>query len=158
MNRLAVALAHFDIDLSVRGTNELKLVRPICFLSAPVQLRRKPANKEKSGRSESVGVIKPDLFDFSKTMMRGRMIEELRERETNLVQSRPIQVAEDDALFCLCLRGVHETHLRLKIAPWLAVVDDSIDPRPKLRIHRLAKFVLPPKRRIRIQVRENNIR
>ena len=82
------------------------------------------------------------------------MIKELRERETNLVQSRPIQIAKDDALFCLSLCGFHETHLRLKILPGLAVVDDSIDPCPKLRIHRLTEFLLPPKiqRQVRIQV------
>ena len=82
------------------------------------------------------------------------MIEELRERETNLIQSRPIQVAKDDALFCLGLCRLHETHLRAKILPGLAVIDDSIDPRPKLRIHRLMEFVLPPKvqGQVRIQI------
>src|SRR5437867_5872446 len=93
-------------------------------------------------------------------MMGGGMIEELRERETNLVQSCPIQVAKDDALFCFCLCGLHATHLCLKILPGPAVVDDSIDPSPELRVHRLAEFVLPPKvqRQVRIQVWENNAR
>src|SRR3989442_5811163 len=91
-------------------------------------------------------------------MMGGGMIEELRERETNLVQSRPIQVAKDDALFCLCLCGLHETHLCLKILPGPAVVDDSIDPSPELRVHRLAGFVLPPQvqKQVRIPGLENN--
>ena len=82
------------------------------------------------------------------------MIEELRQCETSSVQSRPIQVAKHDALFCFRLCGLHETHLRLKILPGLAVVDDSIDPRPKLRIHRLTEFLLPPKveRQVRIEI------
>ena len=48
-------------------------------------------------------------------------------------------------------------HLRAKIFPALAVIDHSIDPRPKLRIHRFAEFLLPPeiKRQVGIQMREN---
>jgi hypothetical protein len=69
MNRLPIALAYFDIDPLAGGTNELKLVLSVCFLSAPIQLRSKPANKEKCGRSESGGVINSNLFDLGKTMV-----------------------------------------------------------------------------------------
>src|SRR5436305_299165 len=34
VNRFAVALAHFDIDLATAGANELKLVLPICCFRA----------------------------------------------------------------------------------------------------------------------------
>src|SRR5438477_8047274 len=48
-------------------------------------------------------------------------------------------------------------HLRVKISPALTVIDDSIDPRPKLRIHRITEFLLPPeiKRQVGIQMREH---
>ena len=51
-------------------------------------------------------------------------------------------------------------HLRAKIIPGLTVINDTIDPRPKLRIHRFTEFLLPPKvkRQVRIQVGENNAR
>jgi hypothetical protein len=48
-------------------------------------LRRKPAGKKDSGRSEALGEINPDLPDFGKMMMRRGMIEELCEREANIV-------------------------------------------------------------------------
>ena len=77
-------------------------------------------------------------------MMRRRMIKELRERETHIVQARPIQVAKHDPLFRFFLRGLHQALLRAKIVPDLAVIDDSINPCPKLWIHRLTEFLLPP--------------
>src|ERR1043165_1325692 len=154
VNRLTVTLADFDIDLSARGINESQLVLLVCFLTVPIQLRRKPANKQKRGRSKSGGMIDSYLFDFSEAMMRSGMIEELCKCETYLVQPGPIQVAQNDALFCLGLCRLHETHLRVKILPGLAVVDDSIYPRPQLWIDRLSELLLPPqiKRQIRIQV------
>ena len=87
-------------------------------------------------------------------MMRGRVIEKLRERETDFVQPRPIQIAEHDALLRFVLRGLDQTHLRVEIFPGFAVVDEPIDPGPELRIHRIGKFVLPPemKRQIGIQM------
>src|SRR5438045_6867238 len=103
VNRFAVALAHFDIDLATGGANELKLVLPICFFRAPIQLCRKPANKQKCGRSESGRVINSYFFDFSEMMMRSGMIEELSESETRLVQSRRIQFAKEDERLCIGL-------------------------------------------------------
>ena len=88
------------------------------------------------------------------------MIEELRERKANVVQPRPVQVAKHDALVSFFLCGLQQTHLRAEIFPAVAVVDNSIDPRPKLRVHRLTEFFLPPKVKgqIGIQVRENDAR
>src|SRR6476659_3488289 len=93
-------------------------------------------------------------------MMRRGMIKELCDRKTNIVQSRPIEIAKHHTLFCLLFCGLHQAHLRAKIFPALAVIDYSVDPFPKLWIHRLAKFALPPKieRQVRIQVRENYAR
>ena len=84
------------------------------------------------------------------------MIEELSEREADLVQPRPIQIAKHNPLFRFLLCGLNQAHLFGKILPRLTVVNDAIDPRPQLWVHRLTKFALPPKvkRQVRIQVRE----
>jgi hypothetical protein len=123
-------------------------------------LRGEPAGKENGGRSESRSEIDSHFLNFGKMMMRGRMIEELGECEANLIQARPIQIAKHDALSCFLLSGLDQVQLRAKILPSLAVVDDAIDPRPKLRIHRLTQFFLPPEveGQVGIQVRENNAR
>src|SRR5260370_40425269 len=84
-------------------------------------------------------------------MMRSGMIEELREREAKVVQPRPIQVAQDEALFRFALSCFHQRHLRGKIFPVVAIVDESVDPLPELRVHRVMEFSLPPK--IKWQVR-----
>ena len=88
------------------------------------------------------------------------MIEELREREAKIIQPRPIQVAQDQALLRFALSCFDQRHLCGKILPALAVVDEPVDPFPELRIHRFMKFPLPPKtkRQIRVQVGENDTR
>jgi hypothetical protein len=53
-------------------------------------LRRKPPGKENSRRSIAGRKVDSQLVDLSKIVMRGRMIEELREREADIVQARPI--------------------------------------------------------------------
>src|SRR5439155_26163947 len=104
----------------------------------------------------SRGEINSHFLNFGKMMMRGRMIEELGEREANLIQPCPIQVAKHDALSGFLLSGLDEMQLRAKILPCPAVVDDAVDPRPKLRIHRLREFVLPleVERQVGIQMRK----
>src|SRR5947209_2276106 len=91
-------------------------------------------------------------------MMRRGMIEELGERKADLVEARPIQVAQDDALFRFILRRFDEAHLRAKILPIAAVVNETVHPGPKLRIHRIVQFALPPKMKwkVGIKVRKNN--
>src|SRR4030095_11946057 len=91
-------------------------------------------------------------------MMRSGMIEELREREAKVVQSRPIQVTQDQALLRFALGCFDQRHLRGKIFPAVAVVDESGDPLPELRVHRVMEFLLPPKikRQIGIQIREDD--
>src|SRR5437763_1275548 len=88
------------------------------------------------------------------------MIEELGERQTNLIKTGPVQIAENDALLRLGLRGFDALHWLVEGAPFLAVVDDAIDPGPKLRVHRFLKFFLPPeiKRQVGIEMGENNVR
>src|SRR6266404_9971688 len=91
-------------------------------------------------------------------MVRSGMVEELREREAKVIQPRPIQVAKHNTLVGLLLHQLEQTCLRAKIAPAMAIVDHAIDPRPKLWIHRFAKFFLPPKikRQVRIQIRKDD--
>src|SRR5436309_260211 len=88
------------------------------------------------------------------------MIKELRKRETDTIEPGPIQVAKNNALLGFLLCGLDQTHLYAKIAPVVAVVDYSIDPRPKLRVNRLVKFFLPPKikREVRIQIGKDDAR
>ena len=88
------------------------------------------------------------------------MIKKLRDGETQLHKSRPIQIAEDDALFGFGARLLDQTHLRVEIAPRLTVVDQAINPGPKVRIHRIAEFTLPPqiKWKIGIEMRKDNAR
>ncbi len=76
--------------------------------------------------------------------MRGRMIEELGKRETNAVESCPVEIAENNSLLRFLLYRLHQAHLRAEILPALAVVNDSVDPRPELRVHRFTEFFLPP--------------
>ena len=92
--------------------------------------------------------------------MRGRMIEELGECEANLVQPGLIQIAKHDPLPGFLLSGLYQMQLGAKILPSLAVIDDTVNPSPKLRIHRLRKLFLPPEveRQVGIQVRKNNAR
>ena len=92
--------------------------------------------------------------------MRSGVVEELREREAKVVQPRPIQVAQNDALLGFASRGLNQLHLRAEIFPGLAVVDESVDPFPELRVHRVMEFALPPKikRQIGIELRKNHVR
>ncbi len=94
------------------------------------------------------------ILNFREMMVRRWMIEELRERESDFVEPRPIQIAKHDTLLCFLLCQFNQPDLRGKIRPSLTIVNYSIDPSPKLRIHRLAEFLLPPKveRQIRIQM------
>src|SRR5436190_5122624 len=93
-------------------------------------------------------------------MMRPRMIEELSDPESKLDQAGPVEIAKHNALFRFRLRGFNSSHLTVKIAPGLAVVNYAIDPGPKLRVHRIVKFTLPPKIKgeIGIEMREDNVR
>src|SRR5436309_15354483 len=77
-------------------------------------------------------------------MMRRRMIEELRNSMAHLVESCPIEIAKYDPLFCFLLRSFDEMHLRTKILPRLAIEDQPIQPRAKLRVHGDGKIVLVP--------------
>src|SRR4029077_18039817 len=126
----------------------------------PIQLRSQPAYKQDRGRSEPWRKIDPRLADLGEAMVRSGMIEELREREAKVVQPRPIQVAKHDTLVGLLLHQLEKTCLRAKIAPATSAIDHAIDPRPKLWIHRFAKFFLPPKttRQIRIQIGKDDAR
>src|SRR5438552_13561142 len=91
-------------------------------------------------------------------MMRSRMIEELRQREAKVVQPRPIQVAQDQALLRFALSCFDQRHLCGKIFPAVAVVDESVDPLPELPVHRVTEFPLPPqiKWQVRIEIREDD--
>src|SRR5262245_17406366 len=93
-------------------------------------------------------------------MMRSGMIKELREREAKVVQPRPIQVAQDQALLRFALSCFDQRRLRGKIFPAVAVVDESVDPFPELRVHRVVEFPLPPKIKwqVRIQIGEDDAR
>src|SRR5689334_15670916 len=93
-------------------------------------------------------------------MVRGRMIEKLGESEPDPVNARPIQIAKDDAVSRLPFRIFKVLELLWKVHPALTVVDQAIDPGPKLRNDRIVKLPLPPKikRQIRIQLREDNVR
>src|ERR1700745_3654458 len=93
-------------------------------------------------------------------MMRRGMVEELREREAKFAQPRPIQVAQHQALLRFALSCFDQRHLRWKIVPAVAVIDESIEPLPQLRVHRIVKSPLPPKikRQVRIQIGENDAR
>ena len=92
--------------------------------------------------------------------MRSRMIKELRDRQTELDEPSPVEIAEDNTLLRFRLRGFDALHLLAEVAPCLAVVDDTIHPRPKLRVHRLVKFALPPKikGKIGIELGEDDVR
>src|SRR6202011_3450698 len=93
-------------------------------------------------------------------MMRRRMIEKLRDGGTHLVEPRPIEIAKHDSLLRFLLRGFDQAHLRVKIFPRLAIEYQSIDPLPKLRIHRFGEIVLPPKikREIGVEMGKDNAR
>src|SRR5438046_6105374 len=93
-------------------------------------------------------------------MMRRRVIEELRNSMAHLVESCPIEIAKYDPLFCFLLGSFDEMHLRAKILPRLAIEDQPIHPRPKLRVHRVGKIVLPPKVKwqVGIEVGKDNAR
>src|SRR6476646_2425125 len=91
-------------------------------------------------------------------MMRSGMIEELRQREAKVVQPRPIQVAQNQALLRFALSCFDQRHLRGKIFPPVAVVDESVDPLPELLVHRVMEFPLPPqiKWQVRIEIGEDD--
>src|SRR5205807_8075215 len=93
-------------------------------------------------------------------MLRGRMIEELGEGQAETNEPRPIQITQHNALLGSALPSLAQVHLGVEIVPRLALVNQSIDPRPKLRVHRLGKFRLPPKikREIGIELGKDNAR
>src|SRR5204863_326630 len=130
------------------------------LVDLPIQLRTQPAEQKESGRFKSGPVIDIEIFDFGKMMMRRRVIKELRNSMAHLVESCPIKIAKHDSLFRFLLRGFDEMHLTAKILPRLAIEDQSIDPRPKLRVHRVGKIVLPPKVKwqVGIEVGKDNAR
>ena len=90
--------------------------------------------------------------------MRSGMIKELRQRKAKVVQPRPIQVAQHQALLRFALSCFDQRHLRAEIVPAVAVVDESVDPFPELRVHRVVEFSLPPeiKWQVRIQIGEDD--
>ena len=141
-------------------STNLKLVAALRFVDLPIQLRAEPSGQKHSRRSELRREIDLCAFDFIEVMMRRRVIEELRDGAANFVEPRPIQIAEHDALLGFVLRGFDQTHLRIEIFPIVAVVNQAIDPGPKLRVHRIVKFALPPEmqRQIGIQMRKDNAR
>ena len=100
-----------------------------------------------------------ERLDSCEVMMGRRMIEKLRERDTQMDQALPVEIAKDDTLPRFALRRLHQPHLLAKIPPDLAVVDHAIDPGPKLRIHRSAELLLPPEveRKVGIELRKNNV-
>src|ERR1043166_6138489 len=93
-------------------------------------------------------------------MMRSRVVEELRQRITNFVEARPVQVAQDKALFGFALGRFDQSKLLVEITPVFAVENEPVYPRPKLRIHRIMQIALPPKvkREIRLEMREDDVR
>src|ERR1700736_1509517 len=93
-------------------------------------------------------------------MMRRRVIEKLRDGGTNIAEPRPIEIAKHDSLLRFLFRGFDEAHLRAEILPRLAIEYKSIDPLPKLRIHRVGKILLPPeiKWQIGIKMGKDNAR
>ena len=101
-----------------------------------------------------------ERLDFREVMMGRGMIEKLREREAEVNQANPVQVAQDNALPCFALCRLDQLHLLVEIAPDLAVVDHAIDPGPELRVDRGAEFLLPPKieREIGIELGKDNVR
>src|SRR4029077_301980 len=107
---------------------------------------------------ETRRVIHGHAVHFGEVMMRRGMVEELRDRVTDLVESRPIEIAQDDALPGFLFGGLDRTHLGIETFPSLAVEDQSVDPCPKLRIHNLREIILPPKieRQIGIEMGEND--
>ena len=93
-------------------------------------------------------------------MVRRGMVEKLRDGVADLVQPCPIEIAKHDSLFRFLLCGFDQAHLPAKILPCLAVEDQSIDPCPKLRVHRVGKIVLPPEiqRQIGIEMGKDDAR
>ena len=76
------------------------------------------------------------------------------------MKASPIQIAQHCAIALSCREVAHEVELVAGVAPRGAVVDQPVDPGPKLLVQRFWKLLLPPhtERQIGVQVRENNIR
>src|SRR4030095_12828642 len=111
-------------------------------------------DRKKPGR-----VFDFDRFDFIEVGVGRAMIEKLREREAEVDEPDPVEVAEHDPLASLLLRGFDQPHLFVKVAPGLTVVDDAIDPGPGLGIDWGAELFLPPKIKwkIGIELRKNYV-
>ena len=92
--------------------------------------------------------------------MRSGMIEELCERQSKSIQTRPIQVAQGQAMLRFALSFFDQRHLCGEIFPAVGVVDESVDPLPELRVYRVVEFPLPPKIKwqVRIQIGEDDAR
>ena len=144
MNWLAFALAQFNFDVASGRPGKPQFVRRARFLRPPIQLCSEPTGKKERSRSESGCKIDAHVTDFGQAMMRSRMIEELCDGEADIVQARPILVAQDQALLRFAMSSFDQRHLRGKIFPVVAVVDESVDPLPELRIHGFAELLLPP--------------
>ena len=126
----------------------------------PVQLPREPADEEQRGRTKSGACsISTDLIRRDDDGSRDdRKIARARGADARGAS----QLRSQRTMRCRasCCAVSTRLHLRVKIAPGLAVVNHAIDPGPKLRVHRSAKFLLPPEieRQIGIELRENNVR
>src|SRR5439155_23597338 len=90
VNWLAVALTQFNFHGAPGRPRKPQLVRRARFLRLPIQLCSEPTGKKECSRSESGCKIDAHLTDLGQSMMRRRMIEELRQREADMVQTRPI--------------------------------------------------------------------
>ena len=81
-----------------------------------------------------------ERLDSREVMMGRGMIEKLRERDAEVNQAHPVEVAQDNALPRFALGRFDQLHLLVEVAPDLAVVDHAIDPGPELWVERGEEF------------------
>jgi hypothetical protein len=136
-----------------RALRGLSIVRP-------AELRGEPPCQEQRGRAKSRREIDLNALDFIEARVGPGVVEELSKREPNLDEPGPIQIAENDSLLRVGLSRFQALDLGAEIVPALAVVNNAIDPRPELRVHRVGKFALPPEieREIGIELGKNDVR
>src|SRR6266404_808252 len=92
-DRFALFFLERDLNRFVCFVAKNERVALRAFLDRPFQLPSEPAGQKKCGRPITGGKINLDFFDFSQATVGTRMIEELGERETELVKTGPVQIA-----------------------------------------------------------------
>src|SRR5262245_60392714 len=103
-------------------------------LQFPVKLCGEPSQHQLCGDLVTRCIMDHDLLNLIQMGEAFLLIEQLRKRETAAEKARPCQVAKNDALPGVLLDFEKAGELLARIFPFVAVVDEAVDPGPEISV------------------------